>query len=108
MQTLKPQLPIRLDSSDREAILSYFQNAWELEDLLLKSITDDATFYLRPDPLRNPLIFYLGHAAVFYINKLMMVNLLEKRLNPHYEKLFAVGVDPKSVDELNSECMGVS
>lgn len=103
MQTLKPQLPIRLDNCTRESILSYFQNAWELEDLLLKSITDDATFYLRPDPLRNPLIFYLGHSAVFYINKLMMVNLLEKRINPHYEKLFAFGVDPKSVDELNSE-----
>jgi 5-histidylcysteine sulfoxide synthase len=51
--------------------------------------------------LRNPLIFYLGHSAVFYINKLIRVGLLEKRLNPEYEILFEIGVDPEKSEELN-------
>lgn len=102
MNTLKLQLPIQLNTCSREAIFSYFQNAWELEDSLMKSIVGEETFYLNPDSLRNPLIFYLGHSAGFYINKLMMVNLLDKSINPDYEFIFGVGVDPQTPDELNA------
>ena len=92
---------IRLDACTTESIINYFENAWQLEDILLKSIVGDDTLYLNPDALRNPLIFYLGHSAGFYINKLMMVNLLEKTLNPEYEILFGIGVDPENPEELN-------
>ncbi len=90
-----------LDSCNSQVILDYFQNAWKLEDLLLKSLIEDETFYLNPDPLRNRFIFYLGHSAVFYINKLIRVELLREHLNSHYETLFAVGVDPENPEELS-------
>jgi 5-histidylcysteine sulfoxide synthase len=93
--------PPKLESCDRQGILDYFENAWQLEDTLMKSLVGDDTFYLNPDPLRNRLIFYLGHSAVFYINKLIQVGLLQKGLNPNYEILFEVGVDPESPAELD-------
>lgn len=102
MDNLISLQPLRLDTCDRVSLLHYFQNSWQLEDLLLKSLISDDTFYHSPDPLRNPLIFYLGHSAVFYINKLIQVDLLKTRLNPDYERLFEIGVDPATPEELHA------
>ena len=105
MKTLQATYPLKLDNNDtaslRQTILDYFEEAWQLEDMMMKSLVSPDTFYLNPDPLRNPLIFYLGHSAVFYINKLIRVGLLEKRLNHDYEILFELGVDPEIPGELN-------
>ncbi len=105
MNSLKSANPPQLDTSNyselRQDILDYFENAWQLEDILMKSLVGEKTFYFNPDPLRNPLIFYLGHSAVFYINKLIRVELLEKRINYNYEILFELGVDPEIPEELN-------
>jgi 5-histidylcysteine sulfoxide synthase len=87
---------------DRDALIAYFENAWEIEDRLLATVIDPNTFYLSPDPLRNRLIFYLGHSAVFYLNKLIQVDWLDRRINPHYETLFEIGVDPSTPEELEA------
>ncbi|MFM6188643.1 MAG: 5-histidylcysteine sulfoxide synthase [Planktothrix sp.] len=101
MNTLQSHCPPKLDCCDRQTLLNYFQEAWQLEEQFLNSLVGEDTFYLNPDPLRNPLIFYLGHSAAFYINKLSLVGLLEKCLNPDYEILFGIGVDPEIPEELN-------
>jgi 5-histidylcysteine sulfoxide synthase len=93
-------LPPRLDRCDPQAVLAYYQRAWTLEDRLWQSLVGDEPFYLNPDPLRNLLIFYLGHTAVFYINKLRRVGLIQEALHPDYEDLFAVGVDPEKPHEI--------
>ena len=85
---------------DRQDILRYFQRAWHIETCLMESIIEPETFYTNPDPLRNLLIFYLGHSAVFYINKLIRVNLLTKRINPNFEVLFEIGVDPEKPEDI--------
>jgi len=102
MNSLQSAKPLKLDSCNSQDILDYFEDAWQLEDTLMQSLVGEDTFYINPDPLRNPLIFYLGHSAVFYINKLIRVGLLEKRLNPEYEILFEIGVDPEKPEELNA------
>ena len=94
--------PPDLHHCDRQDILAYFQRAWQIEDQLMKSLTSPQTFYLNPDPLRNLLIFYLGHSAVFYINKLVRVDLFTQRINPHFESLFEIGVDPEKPEEIAS------
>ncbi|WP_434684883.1 5-histidylcysteine sulfoxide synthase [Pseudanabaena minima] len=94
--------PPNLHRCDRPEILAYFQRAWHIEDSLMKSLVNPETFYTNPDPLRNLLIFYLGHSAVFYINKLVRVGLLEQRLNAHFESLFEIGVDPEKPEEIAS------
>ena len=93
---------LNLHSCDRQDILVYFKNAWQIEDCLMKSLINPETFYLNPDPLRNLLVFYLGHSAVFYINKLIRVGLLTERLNPNFEVLFEIGVDPEKPDGISS------
>ncbi|MBH8561587.1 5-histidylcysteine sulfoxide synthase [Nostoc sp. CENA67] len=101
------QVP-RLDDCSSQSLLNYFANSWEIEEKLMKSLVGEDTFYLKPDPLRNPLIFYLGHSAVFYINKLIRVGLIKNRINSQYETLFEIGVDPETPTELNAAMQGVS
>jgi len=104
---LKSIQPPQLDKCDRETLFDYFENSWELEEILMKSLVGEATFYMNPDSLRNRLIFYLGHSPVFYINKLIRVGLLEQRINPEYEILFEMGVDPTTPEELDEAMQDV-
>ena len=90
-----------MNQFDRRQLKQYFENSWYLEDQLMKSVIKADTFYTSPDPLRNLLIFYLGHSAVFYINKLIQVDLIQERLNPYYEIIFERGVDPENAKELS-------
>lgn len=86
----------------RQEVSDYFNQTFTLYDNLFTTINDEHAFYLTADPLRHPLIFYYGHTAVFFINKLILMKLIEKRINPQYESLFAVGVDEMSWDDLNT------
>ncbi|MEI8348387.1 MAG: SAM-dependent methyltransferase, partial [Pseudomonadota bacterium] len=85
----------------RQEILNYYHRSVEIEEKLFEPFKDDETYYLRADPLRHPLIFYFGHTAAFYINKLFLAKLIDKRINPRFESMFAVGVDEMSWDDLN-------
>ncbi len=87
----------------RLEILDYFHKSFSIDEQLYDTLAHDDAFYLRAEPLRHPLIFYLGHTAVFYINKLVVAKIIEKRINPHYEAMFAIGVDEMSWDDLNDE-----
>lgn len=51
--------------------------------------------------MRHPLVFYFGHTAALYINKLVLGKYLSERINPRIESLVAVGVDEMSWDDLN-------
>ena len=86
----------------RAEIRQYFQNTFDLEDQLYDTLAEDGGFYLRAEPLRHPLIFYLGHTATFYMNKLIIAKLTTTRINRKFESMFAVGVDEMSWDDLDS------
>mmetsp|Transcript_2671 Transcript_2671/g.6427 ORF Transcript_2671/g.6427 Transcript_2671/m.6427 type:complete len:762 (+) Transcript_2671:171-2456(+) len=83
----------------RAEVLQYFLATFDLYERLYEPVKPDA-FYQTADPLRHPLVFYLGHTAVFYVNKLAMAGLLPERFNPLFESIFAVGVDEMSWDDL--------
>lgn len=87
----------------RSEILDYFYKSYDLDTHLYDHLVDDETFYHRPEPLRHPLIFYLGHTSTFYINKLNISRLSEKRINPEFESMFAIGVDEMSWDDLDDK-----
>lgn len=87
----------------RQEILDYFLRTFDLDARLYDHLARDETFYLRAEPLRHPLIFYLGHTATFYINKLNISRLAERRFNPEYESMFAIGVDEMSWDDLDEK-----
>jgi hypothetical protein len=42
----------------------------------INNIADDSVFYACPDRLRLPLIFYYGHTASVYVNKLVLSGLI--------------------------------
>ncbi len=87
----------------RAEILDYFHRTYSLDEQLYDHLANDSAFYLRAEPLRHPLIFYLGHTASFYINKLTTARLIDRRINPIYESMFAIGVDEMSWDDLSAK-----
>lgn len=87
----------------REAIRRYFHQTFSRYEQLFETLTNDAAFYARPEKLRQPLIFYFGHTAVFFINKLILAKHLARRIDPKLESIFAVGVDEMDWDDLRED-----
>ena len=98
----KPPLLTGNDVEKKRAELkAYFEQTWELYESLFSLINEDEAFVLRPEPLRHPLIFYYGHTAVFYVNKLLLGKFIKSRVNNQIESVCAVGVDEMSWDDLS-------
>ena len=86
----------------RLKLLDYFDKTCARFERLFETFASDATFHIQPEPLRHPHIFYFGHTSTFYINKLNVAKLIDFRLNPEFESMFAIGVDEMSWDDLNA------
>ncbi|CAG9577830.1 conserved hypothetical protein [Leishmania major strain Friedlin] len=94
-----------VDSGDpvakAEAIRNYVHNTMELFEKVFDCLAYEESFLVPPiHKLRHPMIFYYGHTACFYINKLRVAGLTE-RINPRLENMCAIGVDEMSWDDLN-------
>ncbi len=87
----------------RTEIREYFHKSYSLDEQLYDSLADDAAYLQRAEPLRHPPIFYLGHTATFYINKLIVAKIINERINARFESMFAIGVDEMSWDDLNDK-----
>ncbi len=87
----------------RKEIKSYFNETYTQYEKLFELMSSDASFYERADRLRHPLIFYFGHTAVFFVNKLIIAKVIDKRIDSQMESIFAVGVDEMSWDDLNEK-----
>jgi 5-histidylcysteine sulfoxide synthase/putative 4-mercaptohistidine N1-methyltranferase len=85
----------------RQQIADYFNQTFDLYESLFETLKNEQAFYQKPIPLRHPLIFYYGHTATFFINKLILAGLVEQRVNPQFESMFAIGVDEMSWDYLD-------
>ena len=57
-------------------IKTYFNNSFDLYETLFSSIKTDAAYYTCPDRLRLPLVFYYGHTAAVFVNKLCISGLI--------------------------------
>ena len=87
----------------RAEILQYFHESFTLYESLFECLKNDEAYYARANRLRQPLIFYYGHTAVFFINKLNVANLIDERIDPSIESTLAIGVDEMSWDDLNDD-----
>ncbi len=85
----------------RAEILEYFHATFDRYEQLFEVLTCADAYFRKPIALRHPLIFYFGHTSTFFINKLLLAGLIDKRINPPLESMFAVGVDEMSWDDLN-------
>ena len=87
----------------RAEILKYFHDSFSLYESLFECLKNDEAYYHRANRLRQPLIFYYGHTAVFFINKLNVANFIDQRVDPVLESSLAIGVDEMSWDDLNDD-----
>ena len=87
----------------RDEIRQYFHATCDIYEKLFEVLNDDSVYYQRPEPLRHPLIFYYGHTATFFINKLNVSKIIDQRINPHMESMMAIGVDEMSWDDLDEK-----
>lgn len=103
-QTIFPISPDWCDLDEitlRNRLLAYFTDCFDRYESLFECLTNELAFVEKPINLRHPLIFYYGHTATFFVNKLLLAKLIPERINPRFEAMFAVGVDEMSWDDLN-------
>ncbi len=97
--------PVTLDGvsieDKRKEIKKYFINTYELYEKVFELLKDDEVFYKKSEMTRHPMIFYFGHTATFFINKLIYMKIISERINPDFESIFAVGVDEMDWDDMN-------
>jgi 5-histidylcysteine sulfoxide synthase/putative 4-mercaptohistidine N1-methyltranferase len=98
--------PPTLEGDDAEAkkeeIRSYFHNTYDIFEKIFEVLKSDEVFYKKSEPTRHPMIFYFGHTATFFINKLINMKIIKERINPRFESIFAVGVDEMAWDDMES------
>lgn len=104
---LKTPYTVLLNDGDPESkraeIRRYFHETYDAYEILFETLISNEAYYRRADPLRHPLIFYYGHTATFFLNKLLLGKFIAKRINPEFETTFAIGVDEMSWDDLNEQ-----
>ncbi|MFK5936970.1 MAG: 5-histidylcysteine sulfoxide synthase [Sulfurimonas sp.] len=88
--------------SKREEIREYFINTYELFEKVFEVLKDDRVFYEKSELTRHPMIFYFGHTATFFVNKLINMKIINERINPNFESIFAIGVDEMSWDDMEN------
>jgi len=87
----------------RKEVKAYFQYCYKRYESLFDIVADERIYFQKADELRHPIIFYYGHTATFFINKLKLAKAIDTRIDPKLESIFAVGVDEMSWDDLNEE-----
>ncbi len=85
----------------RDDIRRNFLASNALFESLFDLLSDEAVFYRKSEPTRHPMIFYFGHTAAFFINKLILSKVITERINPDFEALFAIGVDEMAWDDMD-------
>ena len=99
--------PITLDGNDillkRKEIKKYFHDTYDTFEKIFEVLKDDDVFYQQSEITRHPMIFYFGHTATFFINKLINMRIIEDRINPDFESIFAIGVDEMTWDDTDSQ-----
>lgn len=83
----------------RASLRHYFLDTFERYESLFECLANDEAYMVKSIALRHPLIFYYGHTATFFINKLLLTHMIDTRVDQRMESIFAVGVDEMSWDD---------
>lgn len=97
----KPKTPVELEML-RAGIMDDFHKMCTTFEKLHEVFNNAAAFFEKHETLRHPPIFYVGHTASFYVNKLHLGKFSQVRIDPVLEMQMAVGVDEMSWDDLDS------
>ena len=98
---LRPLAAPSLANVDRATAMAYFDNTWTMFETLFAGMDGEEGFFRPPSHgLRHPQIFYYGHTAVLYVNKMRVAGILDAPVNKELEAKFEVGVDEMSWDDM--------
>jgi gamma-glutamyl hercynylcysteine S-oxide synthase len=86
-------VPSASGTLDREAIVQRFLALRRRTRALFDLLVPEA-YYMRPIPLRHPVVFYEGHLPAFAVNTLVKRGLGRPGIDAELELLFARGIDP--------------
>lgn len=97
---------LNLHLCTRQDVMDYFNNTWTLTEVLFSGIKHFST-YIRPPyhQLRHPKLFYYGHTAVLFVNKLRLAGLIQHPVDLYLEKVLETGVDEMSWDDMSKNEM---
>ncbi|MGB3750654.1 MAG: 5-histidylcysteine sulfoxide synthase [Arcobacteraceae bacterium] len=99
--------PVTLNGTDtnlkRKEIKKYFHDTFDTFEKVFEVLKDDSVFYQQSEITRHPMIFYFGHTATFFINKLINMQIIKERINADFESIFAIGVDEMTWDDTNNK-----
>lgn len=90
----------------KNELKAYFIETYKQYESLFDALACDKAWYEKAIPIRHPLVFYFGHTAAFFVNKLITVGVIKNRINPEFESIFAIGVDEMSWDDVNPNHYG--
>lgn len=97
---------LNLSTCTRQDVLDSFNNVWTITELLFQSLKTEETFIRSPyHGLRHPMIFYYGHTAVVYFNKMRLAGIFKEPINLYLEKILETGVDEMSWDDMSKNEM---
>lgn len=95
-----------LSTCSRADVIDYFNNTWTLHDVLFAGLDTTEAFYRPPSHgLRHPMIFYYGHTAALYINKLRVAGFRAEPIDAYLEDVLETGVDENSWDDMSKKEM---
>jgi len=97
-----PNLEFQDTQTARQDLARYFNVTYSRYESLFETLAEDAAYFDKSIPQRHPLIFYYGHTATFFVNKLMLCGLIKQRINPEFESMFAIGVDEMGWDDVDN------
>lgn len=90
----------------RGDVQAYFDNGWTLTELLFSALLGEEALYRPPyHHLRHPMLFYYCHPPALYVNKLRVAGLIERPVDPYFERLFETGVDEMRWDDMSKNEM---
>jgi 5-histidylcysteine sulfoxide synthase len=93
---------LNLEICTRQDVLDSFNNVWTITELLFQSLKTEETFIRPPyHGLRHPMMFYYGHPAVLYYNKMRIAQFFDRPINLYLEKVLETGVDEMSWDDMS-------
>jgi 5-histidylcysteine sulfoxide synthase/putative 4-mercaptohistidine N1-methyltranferase len=97
---------LTLDGNNKEEkkqqIKQYFLDTYSQLEKIFELLKNDDVFYQQSEITRHPMIFYFGHTATFFINKLILAKVINQRINKDFESIFAIGVDEMVWDDMQS------
>lgn len=97
---------INLDICTRQDVLDAFNNVWTITEVLFSGLKTEETFIRPPyHGLRHPMMFYYGHPAVLYYNKMRLAGIFKDPINLYLEKVLETGVDEMSWDDMSKNEM---